>query len=254
MQLVDRLMRESNKENTMSSNRHLIGRRQFLIYSSTAAVAAATAGPKLFAEELAQPRRLAVGFAAFEENAALISAAAIPSGDGAFIGRGARITASGASGASHVPRERRAVELLAHYSYLDGAERRVAPFVAWACSRVTGCQGNGVGFTVPVDEVQKIVFTVGVAARTSMFTKRRAAGGGSDSTAIPLTLSLQNEDGAVRLARGNYVIVPLFEGDSDPRWSQWTVGVVDGRRTLVDAEGRVAPFEHFVLGVDYATF
>lgn len=236
----------------MSSNRHHIGRRQFLIYSSTAAVAAATAGPRLLAAEVALPKRLAVGYAAFQDNAVLTPAAAIPSGDGAFIGRGARITVSGASGASAVPRERRAVELLAHYSYFDGAERRVAPFVAWASSRVTGCQGNGVGFTVPVDEVQKIVFTLGVASQPTMFSKRRAAARGSDSTAIPFTLSLQNEEGAVRLVRGNYVIVPLFDGDSDPRWSQWTVRVVDGRRTLVDVDGRTAPFEHFVLGVDYA--
>lgn len=236
----------------MSSHRHHIGRRQFLIYSSTAAVAAATAGPRLLAAESALPRRLAVGYAPFSDNTVLISAAAIPASDGTFIGRGARITASGASGASTVPRERRAVELIAHYSYFDGAQRRVAPFVVWASSRVTGCQGNGVGFTVPVDEVQKIVFTVGVASQPSVFSKRRAAARGSDSTAIPLTLSLQNEEGALRLARGNYAIVPLFDGDADPRWSQWTVRVVDGRRSLVDVAGRTAPFEHFVLGVDYA--
>ena len=43
------------------SNRHLIGRRQFVMLSSTCAVAAATVGPKLFARELAsQPKRLAV--------------------------------------------------------------------------------------------------------------------------------------------------------------------------------------------------
>ena len=145
------------------SSRQLIGRRQFLVVSSTCAVAAAAAGPKLFAGETSQPKRLAVGFAAFGDDPAVMPATAIPSGDGMFISRGARITTSGAIAASDVPRERKAVELLAHYSYQDGPRRAVAPFVAWASSRATGSHGNGVGFTVPVDEVQKIVLTVGVA-------------------------------------------------------------------------------------------
>lgn len=237
------------------SNGHLIGRRQFLIVSSTCAVAAATIGPKLFAGDAPQPKWLAVGFAPLEENAAVMSAAGIPAGDGRFIGRGARIVASGA-GASADPRARRAVELVAHYSYFEGAERRVAPFLAWACSRVTGCQGNGVGFTVPVDEVQKIVFTVGLESGTPAGDASRRAAltiDATESTPVPLTLSLQNETGAIRLARGHYVVVPMFDGDSEPHWPSYTVGTADGRRTLVDADGKAAPFEHFVLRVDYAT-
>jgi len=238
------------------SNRHLVGRRQFLKVSSACAVAAATMGPRLFAGEVAvQPKRLAVGFVPFEENAPVVDARSIPAGDGAFIGRGARIVASGASGASDVPRNRRAVELLAHYSYLDGAERRAVPFVAWACSRVTGCQGNGVGFTVPVDEVQKLTFTVGVetGAPGGAASRREAVMiGATESTPLPLMLSLQDEPGTVGLTRGYYVIVPLFENDAEPRWSAWRLGVVDGRRTLADGNGKAAAFEHFVLKIDYA--
>jgi hypothetical protein len=237
------------------SNRHLMGRRQFLIFSSTCAVAAATVGPKLFAGESAPPKRLAGGFMPFDGGDAVVDAAAIPAGDGAFIGRGARVTASGASGASADPRGRRAVELIAHFSYFDGAERKVAPFRAWGCSRVTGCQGNPVGFTVPVDEVQKIVLTVGVerGAPENTTSRREALRGDvTESSALPLVLSLQDEPGALKLARGFYVIVPMFDGDSDPRWSSWTVRAAGGRFSLVDAEGNVAPFEHFVLRVDYA--
>jgi hypothetical protein len=238
------------------SNRQLIGRRQFLIFSSTCAVAAATMGPRLFGGELTtQPKRLAVGFAAFEENAAVVAASSIPAGDGGFIGRGARIVASGASGASADPRARRAVELLAHYSYLDGAERRSTPFRAWACNRVTGCQGNSVGFTVPVDEVQKIVFTVGVETGAPEGSASRRAAltiDATESTPLPLVLTLQDEPGAVKLTRGFYVIVPMFDGDSDPRWGAWTLRIVEGRWSLVDGEGNTAPFEHFVLRVDYA--
>src|SRR6185295_6845175 len=107
----------------MNTNEHKIGRREFLIVSSTCAVAAATLGPKLFgAEAAASPKRLAVGFTSFDADAALIPAAGIPAGDGGFIGRGARITASGAGGASADPRERRAVELITHYSYFRSEE------------------------------------------------------------------------------------------------------------------------------------
>jgi len=237
------------------SNRHLMGRRQFLVLSSTCAVAAATVGPKLFGGEAATPNRLAVGFMSLEDRAAVADAASIASGDGAFIGRGARVTVSGASGASADPRARRAVELIAHFSYFDGAERRVAPFRAWGCNRVTGCQGSPVGFTVPVDDVQKIVFTVGVERGTpeGMASRRDALFmEATERTALPFVLSVQN-DGAYKLARGYYVVVPMFEGDSDPRWSAWTVRTVDGRFALVDADGNVASFEHFVLRIDYAT-
>ena len=237
------------------STRHLMGRRQFLIASSTCAVAAATIGPNLFAGPAAVPNRLAVGFMPFADNAAVVDAANIPAADGAFIGRGARITASGASGTSSEPRGRRAVELIAHFSYFDGSERKVAPFRAWGCSRVTGCQGNPVGFTVPVDEVQKVVLTVGVErGAPEGSTSRREAlfGGTTESSALPLVLSLQGEADTLKLARGFYVVVPMFDGDSDPRWSSWTVRAVDGRLSLVDADGNIAPFEHFVLRIDYA--
>src|SRR5258705_6766013 len=128
----------------MNTNGHTIGRREFLLVSSTCALAAAAVGPKLFGGEIkaSPPRQLAVGFAPLDETASMIAASGIPAGDGRFIGRGARITVSGASGASADPRERRGVELLTHYSYFDGSERRDAPFRAWGCSRKTGCQGN----------------------------------------------------------------------------------------------------------------
>jgi len=238
-------------------NRHLMARRQFLILSSTCAVAAATVGPKLFAGAQSLPKRLAVGFAAFDENAAVFAASVIPASDGGFIGRGARITVSGASGAPVDPRERRAVQILAHFSYLDGSERRSAPFHAWACSRTTGCQGNPVSFNVPVDEVQKISLSLGVETGEPKKSAGRQiqsqAADKTESTELPLTLSLQGEAGSFKLARGYYVVVPMFEGDSNPSWSTWALRAVDGRRMLVDAAGNAAPFEYFVIRVDYAS-
>src|SRR5688500_13506930 len=131
----------------MNTKRHQMGRREFLYVSSTCAVATAFVGPALLADAASPaPRRLAVGFASPDDFAGVVAATDIPSGDGAFIGRGARITVSGASGASVDPLARRAVDLLAHYSYLDGGERKSVPFRAWSCSRTTGCQGNQLSF------------------------------------------------------------------------------------------------------------
>ncbi|HKR65234.1 MAG TPA: hypothetical protein VJZ00_15995 [Thermoanaerobaculia bacterium] len=215
-------------------------------------------GPKLFGgEALLPPKRLAVGFASFDDASALMAASGVVAGDGAFIGKGARITVSGASGTATDPGARRGVELVTLFSYFDGAERREAPFRAWACSRRTGCQGNAVSYTVPVDEVQRIRFTIGVetgsATPGAPTSRRRAVGGATESQALPVTLSLLSEPDSLKLARGYYVIVPIFENDSEPRWSAWTLGRVDGRLALVDSNGNAAPFEHFVVRIDYAS-
>lgn len=240
----------------MSTSRHLIGRRQFLVASSACAIATSVLGPKLFASEAgAPPKRMAVGFARFDEGANVIAAADIPAGDGAFIGRGARISVSGASGASGKSIERRAVELLAHYSYMDGAERKIAPYRAWGCSRVTGCQGSPVSFTVPVDETQKIVFSVETERglpRASATRRDALAGVTPEAAALPVTLTLQSGAGT-KLVRGFYVIVPLFDDDAEPRWSSYAMQKLDGRWALADRGGNLAPFEHFVLRIDYAS-
>lgn len=241
----------------MNTNERMMGRRQFLVVSSTCAVAAAVA-PRLFGGESAlQPKRLAVGFARVDEDATLISASGIPAGDGAFIGRGARITVSGASGASANPQLRRGVELLAYFSYMEGATRRDAPYRAWASNRDTGSQGNSVAFNVPVDEQQSLRLSVVVESglkAPSRTSRRRAIGGNPiQSEEMSVRLTVLSEPGSLKLVRGFYVIVPLFENDSEPRWSNWRVRRVDGRMALVDGDDRSAPFEHFVLGVDYAT-
>lgn len=241
----------------MSGN--LIGRREFLVVSSTVSVATAALGPRLFASEGTAPRRLTFGYAPLDADAPVRSALEIPASDGGFIGRGARIVVSGSSGGSGDPRARRALEFLAHFSYYDGAERKIAPFRAWATNRTPGEHGHSVAFHVPVDEVQKISFSVGVERPSDGMVfravKRRASAGGDQQTldALPVVLSLQGEADSLKLARGFYVIVPLFDGDSEPRWPSWTLATREGRVQLVDAAGNPASFEHFVLKTDYAT-
>lgn len=240
----------------METSRHTgMGRREFLLLSSVSALATAAVGPKLFAGEAAQPQRLAIGFAGLA-GGALFAASSIPSSDGGFISRGARISISG-GGSVAEPGARRAVELLAHFSYLEGAERRTTPFRAWASNRL-GATGNSINFRMPVADEQAVRFSV---------TSERMAGGSAvtrklgisegariESKELPVALTLRNEPGALNLVRGVYVIVPLFEGDSEPRWSSLEVQDKRGRATVhVRGDESAAALEHFVLRVDYAT-
>lgn len=236
------------------SNRYLIGRRQFLITSSAAAVAAATIGPQLFAASTSA-KRLAVGYTAFEGDGVIRSASSVPAADGGFIGRGARITASAPSPVSPDPRNRRAVELIAEYPYFDGAERKIAPFHAWASSRLNGAKGSPTSFTIPVDEVQKLSFIINAesgAPHGASATRRDLLAEPTTNTPLPLVFSLQNEAGSIPLARGFFVVVPLFENDAEPRWGSLSVRTVGGFSTLVDADGQPAMLEHFLLKIDYA--
>jgi len=239
----------------MSTNRQLIGRRQFLVTSS-AALAAAAVVPKLFAGEVVAAKRLAVGFARIDDAASVMAAASIPAADGAFIGRGARVSISGVSGVPADPRNRRVVELLVNYSYLDGADRREAPYRAWACNRQSACQGAPVSFNVPVDEVQKISISVGVEQGdrqpgAPVSRRRIASESAAQDEGLPVALTLLSGEG-VKLVRGFYVIVPLFDSDGEPRWSRYHIEQVDGRWTLRDDGQQTAPFEHFVIRIDYA--
>lgn len=235
-----------------------IGRREFLVLSSTCAAATAAFGPKLFAaESQAVAKRLAVGFTDAEEGAAFVPAAQIPSGDGGFISRGARIAVSGASGVPAAPDARRTVELRTHFPYFEGADRREAMYLAWGSNRRTGSQGAPVSFVAPVDVEQKVLLSVAVesGAVGGTPTRRRAVGGAgtASSSMLPLTLALTSEAETLKLVRGYYAVVPLFENDREPRWSDYTLARKDARWALVDRNGEVAPFEHFVLRIDYAT-
>jgi hypothetical protein len=238
----------------MDTKGHKFDRRKFLVTSATGVLVTATVGPKLFAGAIASPpRQLVVGFAQFDEAAAVADATGIASADGQFISRGARISVSGASGTFGDHAERRAVQLTARYSYLDGAERREAPFIAWGCSRETGCQGSPTSFTMPVDETQNISFAVGTERGMTQRPSRREAfsGGAPEENTLGVTLSLHGD--GYKLVRGFYVIVPLFDDDAAPRWSQYSLKSSDGRWKLHDSADRPVSFEHIVLRIDYAS-
>lgn len=242
----------------MNSKSFRMDRRRFLQMSG-AALATAAVMPAMLANELAMhPKRLSVGFAPLDGDARVVAASSIPSGDGAFIRTGARVTVLGSGGIA--PQQRRAVELVAHYGITDNGTRTYVPFRAWSCSRgVTGCGNKAVSFNVPVDEEQRVLFSVMAEqppVRQDGLLARYATNGdaSSEAVALPVALSLQSDAGSIKLARGFYFLAPLFEGDSEPSWSACELLNEGGRVSLVERglfESRPAQFEHFILRVDY---
>jgi len=241
-------------------SRRVFGRREFLVATSASIVTAAL-HPRVFAAEgaaAAPVKRLAVGFAHTAGKAHLIDAASIPSGDGTFIGVGAHVAVSGSSGTTDNPRDRRVVELIANFSYFEGATLKSAPFHAWGANRVTGEQGVPIRFPVPIDLLQTLSLTVvvesGELSSGAAISRRRAVGspGGTfGATSLPLVFSVRNDPTAIPLLRGYYVVVPLFDSEAAPDWSRYHLSQVDGRWTLTDESERPALFEHLVLNVSY---
>lgn len=243
----------------MSSKSFRIDRRRFL-QTSGAALASAAVAPGMLASELAmRPKRLSVGYASLEGDGRVMPASSIPAGDGAFIRTGARITVLGSRGSS--PAQRRSVELVAHYGLNDDNGTRVyAPFRVWGCSRdASGCANKAVGFNMPVDEEQRVLFSVLAgeppARPDGLLSRYTTTATPGDPVALPIALSLQSDASSLKLARGYYFIAPLFEGDSEPSWSSCEVNRESADGTLIERslfESRPAQFEHFVIRVDYA--
>lgn len=197
-------------------------RRDFLILTSMAAAAAAAVGPKLFAAAPPATAKLAIGIAPLD-GGTFADAASVPSSDGAFISRGARVAFAGAHNA------KRSGELLAQFPWFHGSEKRLAPFRVWARG------GNGVRFDMPVDVEQKLLFSLVAEGAT-----------------LPVALSLQSDRSALKLVRGVYALVPLFDRDAAPRWPGYELRDDAGRITMQDRRtGQPAAFEHFLLRVDY---
>jgi hypothetical protein len=108
---------------------------------------------------------------------------------------------------------------------------------------------------MPVDEAQTIRLSVETEreVRTSIPLRRIASlKTALQNATLPIALTLRDGESGIKLVRGFYVIVPLFDGDSDPRWSNYELKKLDGRWALHDSAGTPASFEHIVLRIDYA--
>lgn len=240
----------------MSTSRHQgLGRREFLT-TSACALATVAVSPELFAGLAWQPKLIVAGFAPLEIESAgtgrfernVIAAERIGAADPAFRRHGASVSMNGLSGGD--PGTRRAMEFLAHYTYTEAGQSHVVPFHVWARG------GGPVRFTVPVDDQQRIRFSVTApmpptetAAPPTRRVFARQAKGEAVPTALPVELSLT---GGVSLRRGFYVVVPVYDGQSSPDWSSYSLRRAGARWALHAVDGKPVAFEHFVVRVDHA--
>jgi len=232
-----------------------LGRREFLLLTSTCAAATLALGPNLFAGALSSQRDVAIGFLPIEavtdasdKLAGLLSADAIPSSDGSFLSHGVRVRMAGVAVGSD---SRRTITFQSHY-VVDGASD--APVDVYRFERKTRMMGGLAEFGMPIDVDQRLRFSLTTAQRNPPAVRDNDTPEPRET--FPVTFSLRSEPDVVRLTRGYYVIVPLHDGAAAPRWNATTLRTKDGKVLMHEMKGgELQPVdrEHFVLRIDYAT-
>ena len=258
-----------------------IGRREFLVLTSSTAIAAMAFGQDLvpsFGKSSTSGRSFAIGFA---ERDALDRAAgdrfvsnvggaeSIAGSDGAFVRKGVRffvqacnVRKGGGTGA---------VELLALYSIRTGATVEKIPFGVFSYSKTKGAisASNAVKFTVPLDDDYRVRLLLNVKPDDAAATSNATAGdvsrrgllttaqgtaleSGAEPQAIDLSIKAGND--VTKLRRGYFIIAPLAPGQAAPQWDRLQLRNDKGL-ALFDGSGfdvKRADFDYVILSVDYA--
>jgi hypothetical protein len=142
-----------------------MGRREFIVLTSTTALAAAAFGQELLTQTSptgAAAREFSLGYVApddslrgnargFSPNA--MSADGVTSGDGRFIDRGVKVSVRGYNILPESPTSRLQMQLVTEYR--ENGTGRVFPFNAWSYTRGTG-GAPPISFLVPVDQDQRL--------------------------------------------------------------------------------------------------
>lgn len=260
-----------------------MGRREFIVLTSTTALAAAAFGKDLLpqpATASATAREFSLGYV--EPNASLggtgrgltpnvMAVAGVTSGDGNFINNGAKVSVRGYNVLPKSSTGRVQMQLIVQY--LEGGSTRVDPFIAWRYSRTSG-PASPVSFLVPVEQDQNLhmLFTSdsdaslarkaaqagqagnGVSRRDVLTGASAAASleAGNDPGAITLTLLSGKSD--PKLRRGYYIISPVGDGVSEPDWSRYELRKTDDGMKLFEANNFAAgpaQLEYLILYIDY---
>jgi len=227
-----------------------LGRREFLVFGSSAAAATLAFGPQMFAGVFADARALAIGFVPIEEidgergdafDARLRVASRLRRGDRTFARKGAQVTIAGAAAGD----AQRLLSFRPHYRLEDGRDIAVH---AWSFTTSTSNASGPSRFVMPLDDQEK-------ALRFSLVARsKQVVDGKPVDNVTNVALSLRHHEGAVKLVRGYYVIVPLFD-EAEPRWSSYTLLRDKGNLVMHEryaGETRPVAREHVVLRVDHA--
>ncbi|HEX7139986.1 MAG TPA: hypothetical protein VF219_19190 [Vicinamibacterales bacterium] len=257
-----------------------MGRREFIVLTSTTALAAAAFGKDLLPQPAAASavaREFSLGYV--EPDASLrgtgrgltpnvMSVDSVSSGDGNFLTNGVKVSVRGYNVMPKSPTGRVQMQLIVQY--LESGTRRVDPFVAWRYSRNAG-GASPISFLVPVDQDQNLhlLFTSDSEAsiarkaaqapsdvsRRDILTGASAAASleaGADPGAINLTLMSGKSD--PKLRRGYYIISPVGEGVGEPDWSRYELRTTDNGMKLFEANNfnaGPAQIEYMILFIDY---
>lgn len=257
-----------------------MGRREFIVLTSTTALAAAAFGKDLLpqpAASTAAPREFSLGYV--EPNASLkgtgrgltpnvASAASVSSADGNFISHGAKVSVRGYNVMPKSPNGRVQMQLIAEF--LENGTRRSDPFIAWRYSRNAG-GASPVSFLVPVDQDQSLhlLFTSDNEASLARKTAQSPSGvsrrdllngasaaasleAGNDPGAVTLTLLSGKSD--PKLRRGYYILSPVGDGVSEPDWTRYELRTTDNGVKLFESnnfDAGPAELEYLVLYIDY---
>ena len=260
-----------------------MGRREFIILTSTTALAAAAFGKDLLPQPStasAPAREFSLGYVEPDASLAgtgrgltpnVMAVAGVSSGDGNFIDHGVKVSVRGYNVMPKSPNGRVDMQLIVQY--FEGGTTRLDPFIAWRYSRSAG-PASPVSFLVPVDRDQNLhmLFTSdsdaslarkvaqagqpgGDVSRRDVLTGASAAASleaGSDPSALTLTLLSGKSD--PKLRRGYYIISPVGDGVSEPDWSRYELRTTDDGMKLFEAnnfEAGPAQLEYLILSIDY---
>jgi hypothetical protein len=259
-----------------------MGRREFIVLTSTTALAAAAFGQELLTQKsssVGAVREYSLGYV--EPKASLggtpgrgltpnvMSVDGVTSGDGAFINQGAKVSIRGYNVLPKSPTGRLSMQLVVQFR--ENGSSRVDPFTAWSYTRKTG-GASPVSFLVPVDQDQRLHLLFSSDSEVSLARKQAAQPGApitrrdllSDASAAAdlesgadpgaITLTLLSEKGTPKLQRGYYLISPVGDGVSEPDWSRYELRKTDNGLKLFALDGfdaGPADLEYLVLYIDY---
>lgn len=262
----------------MKNEKQGIGRREFLVMTSSTALAAAAFGQvRLPWSKTASSssRNFSLGYVDLDTVARansnrpspnLASVERVSSGDGKFIDTGVRVSVRGYHVMPHSPQGRASMELITNFAVREGSAERIYPFTAWSYVRGTG-PGNLISYNVPVDDGQelRLMFVTDLVkadqAQSGLTRRDVLSPGSSDALEQgtdpnTLTLTLLSGDGDAKLRRGFYVIAPIGGGASEPDWTSLQLRKTNNGYKLYDLSGidsKPAQFEYLVLMIDYAS-
>jgi hypothetical protein len=250
-----------------------IGRREFLVVTSTTAIAAMAFGQDLIGVpslKAASGSNFALGFvdpeavidgASSRFVANVGSADRLTQSDGALIRGGARLTIRSSHVSDKSANAPSGMQLIVQYVTSSDGTRRTFPFTAWSYSKTSGTS-SPVRFVVPVDQEQtiRLLLATSYDGQASSAVSRRnllQTASAVESAADPdvINLSLLSGSGGAKLRTGHYIIVPTRNGASAPDWANVSLRNDEGLKLVTNSGFTVAPvdFDYVIVTIDMAS-